>query len=873
MIDKFVVINEEPKGLEISLLRKKDNIYEIRFGNSKVYQYKDSSVTVYGKWHNYDPDSCIVTKNGKLLDNVSRIRRYYSTDSTDEVSECWRLWLDDDEYEIVDYYNDKKLRVMPNILEYLTNVVSVNAQIIHDVYSKIELLYEDINEFYESGDLSESANCFLKGKNKKTSTANTDKLILPFDCNDSQLKATEEVFHNSISVIVGPPGTGKTQTILNIIANIVYKGKTVLVVSNSNNAISNIKERLDTYGLGFIVANLGNFAKRNEFIENRERIPSDIYKWSEQGISRKEAYENLDKLKAYYAYKQAIQGHKNLVSMLEKKEHDLSSLLDERSVPSSTNNTSVDRITEAIEECEKRKKHLTKEIESLEKRIKDLESIEQDIIDTSLALLKKKLSKRYNGNELKKLSANKNNEFSFNKLTKRYSVVLSTAASVMNSFTEYPDFDYVIIDEASQMSIDTGFLSLVAAENAVLVGDDKQLGHIVTDDQKKELNKLLYKRYLPDGYNVVKSSFLDSVCNQVEGICKTMLLEHYRCDPQIIGFSNKEFYDGKLVVMTEDSNDSTMPLRIRKAAIGNHARGHINKRQVDIIKNEVLPDIKTKHPDWTIGVITPYKDQKEAIREANALTQELATDDIEVSTIHAFQGKEKDVIILSTVDNRLEDFSFINDSRMLNVAVTRAKRQFIMIVNDAPIYKTEGILKSLVHYILERSPEEHSNIRSIYDFLYDKGKMVEYLSSFKDADCKCKYASEKLTDIAIDTVLSNLRLKDRVCVERQVKLRSIVYKDIDLTKDENTFIKNGASLDFLLRDKNSNSPILAIEVDGYAFHKPGSYQKEVRDSKKNSILKKTGIELLRLTTLGSEEEQQISDALKKVVINRGAIRN
>ena len=64
-----------------------------------------------------------------------------------------------------------------------------------------------------------------------------------------------------------PPGTGKTQTILNIIANILVRGKTVQVVSNNNSAIVNVLEKLSKYDMGFIVALLGSTVNNEKFIE------------------------------------------------------------------------------------------------------------------------------------------------------------------------------------------------------------------------------------------------------------------------------------------------------------------------------------------------------------------------------------------------------------------------------------------------------------------------------------------------------------------------------------------------------------------------------------------------------------------------------
>ena len=69
--------------------------------------------------------------------------------------------------------------------------------------------------------------------------------IFPFGLNESQLEAVENAFSSQISIIEGPPGTGKTQTILNIIANILVNKKTVAIVSNNNPAVENVYEKME----------------------------------------------------------------------------------------------------------------------------------------------------------------------------------------------------------------------------------------------------------------------------------------------------------------------------------------------------------------------------------------------------------------------------------------------------------------------------------------------------------------------------------------------------------------------------------------------------------------------------------------------------
>ena len=97
-----------------------------------------------------------------------------------------------------------------------------------------------------------------------------------------------------------------------------------------------------------------------------------------------------------------------------------------------------------------------------------------------------------------------------------------------------------------------------------------------------------------------------------------------------------------------------------RTAAGNHARGHLNQRQIDVIQQEVLPRLNQQNFQ-SIGIITPYRDQVAAIRKQLGGAYE-------VDTVHKFQGREQDAIILTSVDNVITDF--VDDPHMLNVAVS-----------------------------------------------------------------------------------------------------------------------------------------------------------------------------------------------------------
>lgn len=130
-------------------------------------------------------------------------------------------------------------------------------------------------------------------------------------------------------------------------------------------------------------------------------------------------------------------------------------------------------------------------------------------------------------------------------------------------------------------------------------------------------------------------------------------------------FCNKKFYRGELIIMTTDKGEEDV-LSVVKTVAGNHERNHYSQRQIDVIKNEIIPKY-VSNPKET-GIIAPYKNQVEA------LSREIT--DIDAATVHKFQGKEKENIIISTVDDEISDFA--DDPYLINVAVSRAKKKLML---------------------------------------------------------------------------------------------------------------------------------------------------------------------------------------------------
>ena len=174
-----------------------------------------------------------------------------------------------------------------------------------------------------------------------------------------------------------------------------------------------------------------------------------------------------------------------------------------------------------------------------------------------------------------------------------YPVVLSTTFSIINSIPQGFLFDYLIIDESSQVDLLSGMLALACCKHAVIVGDTKQLPQIVDETIK---NKLAAQCPAP-GYDYFCHSLLSSVLEVLGGKAPRKLLrEHYRCEPAIIQFCNQRYYDGELIVLKKSAEKT--PLVLCQTAPGNHMRivtngegkGKFNQRELDAVLEEVLTD-------------------------------------------------------------------------------------------------------------------------------------------------------------------------------------------------------------------------------------------------------------------------------------------
>lgn len=317
-----------------------------------------------------------------------------------------------------------------------------------------------------------------------------------------------------------------------------------------------------------------------------------------------------------------------------------------------------------------------------------------------------------------------------------------------------------------------------------------------------------------------------------------MLREHYRCHPDIINFCNQKFYGGNLLIMTERQDDKKH-LFVLTTAEGQHCRGHYNQREIDAVKLELLPMLDNIEET---GIISPYNQQ---VAQFHAQIPE-----IEVATVHKYQGREKDTIIMSVTDDVITEFS--DNANLLNVAVSRAKHRFCLVVTGNP-QKLKGNIYDLVNYIkYQQGIVIQSKLRSIYDYLFTQIEVNRTIS---------EYNSENLTFDLIEKIRTSYPQLTHIKALCHYPMRSLIRDTNGLSEREAKYATHPSThIDFLIVNRVSKQPLLAIETDGYSYHNEATEQYQ-RDQMKDHILKIFGLPLLRLSTIGHSEEQQIVDRL------------
>ena len=283
-----------------------------------------------------------------------------------------------------------------------------------------------------------------------------------------------------------------------------------------------------------------------------------------------------------------------------------------------------------------------------------------------------------------------------------------------------------------------------------------------------------------------------------------------------------------------------------------NCKNHYNQRQIDVIKEEILPKY-SEDEIANLGIIAPYNNQTDAIRSQ--------IPGIDAATVHKYQGREKDNIIIFTVDNEIT--SFADNANMLNVAISRAKKKLAVVLSGNEQPENSNLVSLLKYIQYNNFTIEDSKVNSIFDFFYTKETEAKF-KYLKATNKISKYDSENAMNALLTNIFEEPKYS-KFSFVFEMPLKDVVNKNYigELPEELSTFAnRSWAHVDFTVFNRVTKEILFGIEVDGYNYHKKGSRQAE-RDSKKNVIFDQIGLPLLRLSTKGSGEEGKIKAQLDK----------
>ena len=306
-------------------------------------------------------------------------------------------------------------------------------------------------------------------------------------------------------------------------------------------------------------------------------------------------------------------------------------------------------------------------------------------------------------------------------------------------------FDVIIIDEASQSDI-SSLVLLYMAKKVIIVGDDKQVSPLDIGVSVEKVNSLREKyikgKIINDDLYGLNSSLYSVAATTYRPL---MLKEHFRCVPEIIGYSNKTSYDLKIKPLRESGSSNLKPAVINYKVPGmRDEKRKINELEAKTVVSLIKACMEMKeYADSSFGVISLLGD------EQSDLIQKMIVEKIDVTDIEKhyilcgnsshFQGDERDVIFLTMVDSNsgevplrvMTDGTESARKKRYNVAASRAKNQ-MWVVNSLDVdndLKTGDIRKKFLEYV--SSPKEmilteemEKNSESVFE-----EKIAKYLIS------------------------------------------------------------------------------------------------------------------------------------------------
>lgn len=303
-----------------------------------------------------------------------------------------------------------------------------------------------------------------------------------------------------------------------------------------------------------------------------------------------------------------------------------------------------------------------------------------------------------------------------------------------------------------------------------------------------------------------------------------LLSHHYRCHPKIIEFNNRKFYNKKLLI--ESSSKEEEPL-----VFVNIRENETDYKNTSPAECDEIVKYAKLHTDQRIGVITPFVNQKNLISEE---LKKYGCPNVSCGTVHSFQGDEKDVILFSlalTKQTGQKTYDWLkNNKELINVAVSRAKDKFVLLVSEEDL--------SRLH-----TQNDRDDIYELAEYVRTNGKSHVTGLQVSSRALGVKPYSTETEDaflISLNHALDNIAVQHRQCIVRKEVAVSQVFQE-DFSHHDLFYT---GRFDFVVFDKRTKRPLLAIELDGKEHYDDDTVK--ARDRQKEEICRQHNFQLIRV---------------------------
>ncbi|MGH1435295.1 MAG: AAA domain-containing protein [Lewinella sp.] len=575
---------------------------------------------------------------------------------------------------------------------------------------------------------------------------------LPVLLSNNQKAILQAAATQTITMVNGPPGTGKSFTIAAIAADRLSQGESVLIAAKNPQAVEVIADKLER---DFQLPGIAIRATRKDYRKHLRRRLKD---WL-NGLGVKYVYPsdqkrikieldtflsqtaNLEDILALRADKELIMGKlmtKDSLSWRERFQR-------WRLRRAFDGITPMWELHQQLEQASHKLQHRSR---------KHLEGLFSACLTSALRTHRNELQQTWEA--LKSKTGNQKeryfNQINFRKLLSALPVWLVDSSHIQEVLPlEASLFDLVIIDEASQSDMASAFPLLQRAKRAVIVGDPKQLRHVSFLSRERqlgfaqrfqlpatELNNLQQRLSYRD------HSLLDLVSNRIKHQQNIILLdEHFRSLPGIINFSNVNFYRSQLKIMTaHPHNHAQKCIFLHRSNGDRDASGH-NIKEAEAILRKIRSTVDQEREldsalHQSIGLLSPFRAQvdflRKAVKEAFS-AEELARHRILIGTPHDFQGEERDLMLISWVVDATTPagtYRYLAKENVFNVSITRARAaQYMFLsvdVHQLPVdhlltryLQTSGVVESTPAIAQKASFDTDPFLEEVSQFIAQQG--------------------------------------------------------------------------------------------------------------------------------------------------------